>query len=263
MIQDHSGGYGSLGGRYAIVTGGGSGIGRAIATTLAQAGATVAVVDLTMQMAQRTVETIEQNGGLARAVAADITDERAVDAFVAELAADWGQIDILCNNAGVADNMGPPATMPTAMWDRVIDINLTGQFFVTRAVLPHMLARKAGSIINTGSPAGMRGAAGGIAYTASKHAMIGVTRHLAWFYAADGIRCNAVCPGATATGIDGGKGIDAFDPDGVARLMPVISAAGPPVDPQTTADVVLFLATDSARHVNGVILPVDGGWMAG
>jgi len=252
-----------LAGRYAIVTGGGSGIGRAIAITLAEAGATVAVIDLTAEMAQQTVDAIAMNGGSARALGADITKEDVVNELVTDLAAAWGQIDILCNNAGIADPMCAPAAMTTAMWNRVIDVNLTGQFFVTRAVLPYMIAKRSGAIINTASPAGLRGAAGGLAYTSSKHAMVGFTKHIAWFYASDGIRCNAVCPGATATGIDGGKGIGAFDADGVARLMPVISAAGPPVDPQTTASVVLFLATDAATHVNGVILPVDGGWMAG
>jgi NAD(P)-dependent dehydrogenase (short-subunit alcohol dehydrogenase family) len=234
-----------------------------MAVTLAEAGAIVAVVDLVTERTHETVAEIERNGGTAVGIGADITREDVVENFVADLAANWGRIDILCNNAGIADYMIPPSETSTAHWNRVVTVTLTGQFFVTRPVLKHMIAQKSGSIINTGSIAGLRGAASGIAYTSAKHGMVGFTRSIAWFHASDGIRCNAVCPGPTATNITEGRDLSSFDPEGVKRLMPVIAASGQPADPQHCANVALFLASDASKHVNGVIIPVDGGWMAG
>lgn len=252
-----------LSGRCAIITGGGSGIGRAMAVTLAGAGASVAVVDVVSERASETVAQIEQSGGAGIAISADITREDIVEKFVADLATTWGRIDILCNNAGIADYMVPPAETSTELWNRIIAVTLTGQFFVTRPVLKHMIKQKSGSIINTGSTAGLRGATSGIAYTSAKHGMVGFTRHIAWFHASDGIRCNAICPGSTATNITEGKDLSSFDPEGVKRLMPVLAASGPAADPQYCANLALFLASDAAMHVNGTIIPVDGGSTAG
>jgi NAD(P)-dependent dehydrogenase (short-subunit alcohol dehydrogenase family) len=252
-----------LSNRVAIVTGAGSGIGRSMALTFSAAGAKVTVNDIIAERAHETVEMIVASGGTAVAAVADISEEAAVNAFVTETADRWGQIDILCNNAGIMDQMAMPEDTPTDLWHRVIAVNVTGQFFVSRAALPHMLKRKSGSIINTASIAGIRGASAGLAYTVSKHGVVGLTRNIAWAHGPNGIRCNAICPGPTQTNITGGGGLEIMDPAGVERLLPVLSLADRSTGPQTMANIALFLASDAAVYVNGTIIPVDGGWMAG
>jgi NAD(P)-dependent dehydrogenase (short-subunit alcohol dehydrogenase family) len=173
----------------------------------------------------------------------------------------FGRIDVLCNNAGVIDTMALPADTSVAEWTRVLSINLTGTFLMTHEVLPHMLKQGSGVIVNTASEAGIRGGASGAAYTASKHGVVGLTRNVAWAYANDGIRCNAILPGPTATGIAGG--IEGFDEKGKARLLPIISLQQRVAAPEQVADAVLFLASDAAAFINGAMVPVDGGWSAG
>jgi NAD(P)-dependent dehydrogenase (short-subunit alcohol dehydrogenase family) len=253
----------NLAGRTAIITGAGAGIGRDMALTFAQAGAAVLVNDIVAERAHATVAAVTEAGGTAVAAVADIADEAAVDAFVAQAADRWGRIDVLCNNAGIMDRIHLPADTPTELWNRVMAVNATGPFFVTRAVLPHMLARKSGAIVNTASVAGLRGGAAGLAYVSSKHAVIGLTRHIAWVHGPDGIRCNAICPGPTRTSITGDEGMGFFDTAGFARSLPVMKLADRSTDPQVMADTALFLASDAAAYINGAIIPVDGGWMAG
>lgn len=252
-----------LKGRVAIVTGAGSGIGRGIATMLAGAGAAVVVNDIRAERVDETVKIIEKADGVALSAVADITDEAAVNALVEKAIRRFGRIDILCNNAGIMDTMAEPAATPTAVWNRVIAINLTAHFLLTRAVLPHMLAQKSGSIINTASEAGLRGGAAGLSYTVSKHGVVGMTRNIAWTHKDEGIRCNAICPGATVSDITGGKDFEAFDQAGLAKLLPVLQLGTRPAQPENMASVVLFLASDLSSFVNGAIIPVDAGWSAG
>ncbi|MFC4062713.1 SDR family NAD(P)-dependent oxidoreductase [Planomonospora corallina] len=247
--------------RVAIVTGAGSGIGRAMALALAGAGARVVVADIAAEPATGTVKLVQEAEGAARAAVLDVGDEAMVGELVRETVEDWGRIDILCNNAGIIDNMALPAEMSTATWDRVLRVNLTGPFLLTRAVLPQMLAQGGGSIVNTASEAGLRGGAAGVAYTASKHGVVGLTRNVAWAYARSGIRCNAICPGPTETSIAESAAV--FDPRGIERLGPVLGLGEIFAKPQDMAAVALFLASDAARLVNGAIIPVDGGWLAG
>lgn len=247
--------------KVAIVTGGGSGIGRSLALGLCQAGAKVVVVDIDAERAAETVTLIDEQGGAARAAAIDITDEDAVQSSVHEAIVSCGRLDILCNNAGVLDRMQPAGSTSLATWNRVMAVNATGTFLMTRAVLPHMIGRRQGVIINTASAAGLRGGAAGLAYTASKHAVIGITRSVATMHGKDGVRCNAICPGATNTNI--AKSADGpFDQDGFARLGPVLALMRPLAEPQQMASVIIFLASDAASAINGAILPVDGGWAA-
>jgi NAD(P)-dependent dehydrogenase (short-subunit alcohol dehydrogenase family) len=253
----------NLAGRVAIVTGAGSGIGRAMAKQLASAGASVVVNDIIDTRAHETAALIADAGGTAVAAVADISDEQAVESFVKKTAERFGRIDVLCNNAGIMDEMSEPAATPTGIWNRVLAVNITGYFFVTRAVLPYMLARKSGSIINTASEAGIRGGAAGLAYVVSKHGVVGLTKNVAWAHRLDGIRCNAICPGAVETNITAGRGFEMFDQAGVARLMPVLQLAEKIAQPDQMASVALFLASDAASFVNGAIIPADGGWAAG
>ncbi len=244
--------------RVALITGAGSGIGRATTLAFAKAGARVVAADINGDAAQETADLI---GDAAIAVAADIADEESVARAVTAALDTYGHIDVLSNNAGVIDTMALPADTTLAEWDRVIRINLTGTFIVTHAVLPHMLGQQRGVIVNTASAAGVRGGSAGAAYTASKHGVIGLTRNIAWSYAKDGIRCNAILPGPTLTGIAGS--ISGFNETGQARLTPIISAAPDIALPEQMADVIVFLASDAAAFVNGAIVAADAGWSAG
>jgi NAD(P)-dependent dehydrogenase (short-subunit alcohol dehydrogenase family) len=251
-----------LKGRSAAVTGAGSGIGRAIATTLARAGARVTVADINRAGLDETVALIEAEGGSALASVIDVSNEHAVYGMINDTVSRWGSLDILCNNAGIMDRMSFAPDVTTELWNRVFAVNVNGPFFAIRAALPHMRERKYGVIINTASVAGLRGAAAGVAYVASKHAVVGITRSVAWSHANEGIRCNAICPGGVETNMTS-RGLEAFDQAGLARILPVISLCERMTSPQVIADVALFLTSDSAAYVNGVVMPVDGGWMAG
>jgi NAD(P)-dependent dehydrogenase (short-subunit alcohol dehydrogenase family) len=242
--------------RVALVTGAGSGIGRAMAIAFAKAGARVVVCDIDAATAAQVASDI---GDAAIAASADIGDEGSVAALVETAISAYGRIDVLCNNAGIMDTMALPADIPLVQWERVLRVNLTGTFLVTHAVLPHMLSQGGGAIVNTASEAGIRGGAAGAAYTASKHGVVGLTKSVAWAYAKDGIRCNAILPGPTMTNIATGA---TFDPIGAARLGPVLALGERLAQPEQMADAALFLASDAASFINGAIVPVDGGWSA-
>jgi NAD(P)-dependent dehydrogenase (short-subunit alcohol dehydrogenase family) len=243
--------------RIALITGAGSGIGQAMAVAFAKAGARVVVCDIDAGRAERTAAEI---GPAALAVAADISDEASVTALTQAAITAYGRIDILCNNAGIMDTMALPADISVAQWERVLRVNLTGTFLVTHAVLPYMLTQGGGAIVNTASEAGIRGGAAGAAYTASKHGVVGLTRSIAWAYAKDGIRCNAILPGPTMTSI--AESASSFDPAGAARLGPVLALGERIAQPEQMADVAVFLASDAASFVNGALVPVDSGWSA-
>jgi NAD(P)-dependent dehydrogenase (short-subunit alcohol dehydrogenase family) len=252
-----------LQGRTAIITGGGSGIGLAMVKAFAAAGSKVAVIDIEAASAEAAAAGISDGGGTALAIAADVGDERAVKALVAQVRDAWGEVDILCNNAGVIDLFQLVPDIATDTWNKVIRVNLTGPLLLTREVISGMIARRKGAIINTASQAAVRGAAGGCAYTASKHGVIGLTRSVAWAHAPDGIRCNAICPGPVDTPmreLDPNMG---YDQKGLERLMPALDLARGVGSPEQMASVAVFLASDSASFVNGAILPVDLGWAAG
>lgn len=244
--------------RTVLVTGGGSGIGRAMSIAFAALGDRVVVADLFQDTAAKTVAEIEAAGGTALAVQVDVADEESVAALIATTVSAYGGIDVLCNNAGVLDSMGILEDISLAEWQRTIGVNLTGVFLVARAALPHLLERK-GSIINTASEAGLRGGCGGPSYTASKHGVVGLTRSIAYMYREQGIRCNAICPGGVATNIVQGE----MSEQGFNRLSGVLMNAGEMAAPEEMASVAVFLASPAASRVNGAIMPVDSGWFAG
>lgn len=245
-------------GRVTLVTGAGSGIGKAMAVAFAMAGARVAVADVNLTGAQLTASEIGEG---ATAFAVDISEESSVDELVRQSIDSLGRIDVLCNNAGILDTMSLPADTSIAEWERVLRINLTGTFLVTRAVLPQMLERGSGAIVNTASEAGIRGGAAGAPYTASKHGVIGLTRSVAWAYANDGIRCNAIVPGPVFS--NAAASVAGFDEKGAERLRPVIALNQQVALPEQIAEAAVFLASDAASFINGAIVPVDAGWSAG
>ncbi|MER8071099.1 SDR family NAD(P)-dependent oxidoreductase [Streptomyces sp. NPDC094034] len=246
-------------GRGVVVTGAGSGIGRATALRFAEEGANVLVADLNRETAQQTVEAVRTAGGVARAVVGDLGEQRVVDEIVATAMDAYGGLDVLVNNAGIMDRMSALADTEDAEWERVIRVNLTAPFMLTRAALPHMLARGRGAIVFTASEAGLRGSAAGAAYTAAKHGIVGLTKSLAVMYRNKGIRANAIAPGATSTNIRVDAEATAHGPSVIGSH---VGLSGRVADAAEQAAAILFLASDAAGNINGAVLPVDNGWSA-
>ena len=241
-------------GRTAIVTGAGSGIGRATAIRLAQEGARVVASDIS---AERLAELTAEHPELALVtVAGDVSTE----AVAQQLAAEAGdRIDVLANVAGIMDGFLPAAEVDDATWERVMNVNVTAIMRLTRAVLPKMIEAGSGTIVNVASEAGLRGSAAGVAYTTSKHAVIGYTKNTAFMYAPKGIRVNAVAPGAVATNIEA-----PWNSEWAAgRLGPLMQVVIPGVaTPEQLAAAITWLASDDSANVTGVVLASDGGWSA-
>lgn len=246
-------------GKTAIVTGGGAGIGRATALLLADQGANVVVADLHAETADSAVAEITEKGGRAIAVIGDLSDRAIVELVVSTAIGTYGGIDVLINNAGIMDDMSGPHEVSDALWERVIRINLTAPFLLTRAVVPHMLAKGKGAIVNTASEAGVRGSAAGTAYTVSKHAVVGLTKSSAVIYRDKGIRVNAVAPGGVATSLEVNMKEDAM---GLAVIAGYMANVGRIAQAEELAAAIVFLASDAASNINGAILPVDNGWSA-
>jgi NAD(P)-dependent dehydrogenase (short-subunit alcohol dehydrogenase family) len=248
-----------LAGSSVIVTGGGSGIGRAAALQFAREGARVVVADLNAETAQAVVEEIQAAGGTAEAVAGDLSEQAVVDQVVSTAVAGFGSLDVLVNNAGIMDQMSAAADVSDAEWERVIRVNLTAPFLLTRAALPHMLANGKGAIVNVASEASLRGSAAGTVYTVSKHGIVGLTKSVAVMYRNAGIRANAIAPGGTRTSIVVNADPAAHGPAAIGGYM---SNVGRISEPDEQATAIVFLASDAASNINGAILPVDNGWSA-
>lgn len=249
-----------LEGKVALVTGGASGIGAATALRFAQEGASVVGFDLKEAFDGDWAEAAKTAPG-AHFVTGDVRDEAAVSAAVEATLERFGQVDILMNSAGVAGG-GPVHLVTVEEWDRVVDINLKGSFLASRAVLPHMMERDSGSIINVASVEGIEGFEGGSAYNASKGAVMLLTRNMAIDYGRRGIRVNTICPGFIETPLLG----ETFQSDALKTQREAIADAhqlgrfGKPVE---IANAAVFLASDEASFVTGHALVVDGGYTAG
>ena len=238
-------------GRTIIVTGAGSGIGRATARRVIDEGGRVIAVDVVPAGIDALASTVTD--GSVIAVTADITSADGVASIVDAAGPD---IDGLANVAGIMDGMTPLHETDNALWRRVLSVNVDGTFALSRAVLPSMLARGRGSIVNIASEAALRGNAAGTAYTASKHAVVGITKSSAFLYGPSGIRTNAVAPGPTATAIEGSMASQF----GAERLGPFFAMIPPIVDAETIAASITWLLSDDSLNVNGVVLASDGGW---
>jgi NAD(P)-dependent dehydrogenase (short-subunit alcohol dehydrogenase family) len=247
-----------LEGQVALVTGAAQGIGEAIALALAAEGADVVINDVREESAQAAAARVRERHRRALARVADVSDGAAVEAMVDAAVREFGQLDILINNAGIGQRL-MAEDISEADWRRVIDVNLTGVFLCARAAIRVMKPRRSGHIVNVASIAGKRISIHGAAhYTAAKAGVIALTRHLAYELGPHGIRVNAICPGETATALIERIG-DPAVLESTRRLIPL----GRPATPRDQADAVLMLLSPRARYVTGVALDVDGGLLLG
>lgn len=251
-----------LEGKVAVITGAGSGMGLAMATRFAAEGARIVAGDWNADRLNAAVAAIAGNGGTITGAQGNIADQATAEGLIDLAISTYGRLDILCNNAGVMDFMQGVGELSDDVWRRVLGINLDGPMFTSRRAVSHMLTQGSGSIINVASTAGIHGGAAGAAYTASKHALVGLTRNTAWMYAKRGIRCNAICPGATVTNIGESMMPERIDKPGSERTGAFAALAPAYLDPTDIAALALFLASDESHHINGAIIPADGGWAA-
>ena len=240
-------------GQTAIVTGAGSGIGRATAIRFASEGARVIASDISPERLAQLIADFPDLGIVT--LVGDVALEETSQAL---LAAAGGAVDVLANVAGIMDSFLPLAEVDDATWERVFAVNLTSIMRLTRAVLPGMIEAGHGAIVNVSSEASLRASASGVAYSASKHAVNGLTKSVAVVYGPKGIRANAVAPGAVKTNIEAPfKSAWAQE-----RLGPLLSIIPSFAESEELAASITWLASADASNVNGVILPVDGGWAA-
>ncbi len=248
-----------LDGEVALVTGAGRGIGRIAATTLAQAGATVAVTDLRGEHAEEVAREITEAGGMATASTLDVSDEQAIVAVIGDLVGRFGRIDVLVNNAGVG-NRRPTTLMTTSDWRKVFAVNVEGTFVCAREAGRHMLERRSGRIINVASIMGMVG--GGLypnlAYNTSKGAIVNMTRALAAEWAPMGVRVNAIAPTFVNTEMTTVLRTDVA----MRRKIEDRTPMGRFAEPEEMAGGILYLASAASGMVTGHILAIDGGWLA-
>lgn len=247
-----------LQGKVAIVTGAGAGIGRAIAVAFAAEGAVVVAAGRARPELDAVVSEIAAAGGKAHAVTADVSDPGDV-ARVFEAAARHGRIEVVVNNAGIMDDFTPVAEVTDDLWRRVMGTNLDGVFHGCRLAVKAMAAQGSGSIINVASIGGLQGGRAGAAYTASKHAVVGLTKNIAYMYAKTGMRCNAIAPGGVATTIGSKMRPHPF---GYERMSAGTANAIRIGRAEEIAQVALFLATDASSLLNGAVLTADAGWTA-
>ncbi len=250
-----------LKGKVAVVTGAASGMGLAIATRFAAEGARIVAADWNAERLTQAVVTIKASGAEIVGAQGNIAQQDVAEGLIALAISTFGGVDVLCNVAGVMDYMQGVGELDNDVWRRVLGINLDGPMFTMRKAVQHM-ATRGGSIINVASTAGLHGGAAGAAYTASKHALVGLTRSTAWMYAKRGIRCNAICPGATKTNIAESMPVEKLDPVGAKRAGEFASIIPAYLEASDIAALALFLATDESRYINGAIIPADGGWDA-
>jgi NAD(P)-dependent dehydrogenase (short-subunit alcohol dehydrogenase family) len=248
-----------LDGRAALVVGAGSGIGRAIAQAFAGVGAVVGCVDHSAAGAQATTQDIVAGGGKAEAITCDVTNEAEVNAAVARFVATTGAPRILVNGASADDLTGTIVDLPPAEWNKVLAVNLTGPYLMSRAVLPHMIAAGGGSIIHIASQMGRVGAAGRPAYCATKGALIQLAKAMAADHAAQGVRVNTLSPGAVETRRMTLRFGDMATARQISGPLHLLKRLG---QPDEIAAAAVFLASDASSFMTGSDLLVDGGYTA-
>lgn len=245
--------------KVAVVTGAASGMGLEISRRFVAEGARVVAADW---HADEIAAAVKQIGGTIVAVTANVADQAQAEAMVDRAVSEFGRIDILVNNAGVMDLFASVADVSNEIWRHVLAVNLDGPMFAMRRAVPLMLKQGSGAIVNISSVAGVGGGSAGAAYTASKHGLIGLTKSTAFQYAKQGLRCNAIVSGGVETNIMQSVDPTKIDQAALGRLSSYHGVNPGSLQPVDIANAVLFLASDEARHINGVELPADMGWRA-
>lgn len=235
-------------------------MGKAMALLFAKEGARVVAADINLETLNQVVAEITAGGGVAMAVTANVAKEQDVQNMIDAAVNNYGALDILVNNAGIMDNFVPAAEVTDELWERVFAVNVTGPMRAIRKALPIFIKKGSGIIINIASAGGFQGSRAGVAYTASKHAVVGLTRNVGFQYAKLGIRCNAIAPGAVNTNI--GKTITEPSKFGMERAMAGITLNPRVGEPEEIAKVAIFLACEDSSFINGAIITADAGWTA-
>jgi NAD(P)-dependent dehydrogenase (short-subunit alcohol dehydrogenase family) len=246
--------------KVAVITGAGSGMGKAIALLYAREGAKVIAADINLDTVNTVVAEIVAERGIAKAIIANVAKEKDVQNMIDEAIGTYGTLDILVNNAGIMDNFVPAAAITDELWEKVFAVNVTGPMRAIRKALPIFVEKKSGIIINIASAGGLMGSRAGAAYTASKHAVVGLTKNVGFQYAKLGIRCNAIAPGGVNTNI--GATINNPNKFGMERAMAGINLNPRVGEPEEIAKIALFLACDDSSLINGAIITADAGWTA-
>ncbi|WP_019544787.1 SDR family NAD(P)-dependent oxidoreductase [Streptomyces sulphureus] len=247
----------SYAGKAGLVTGAGSGIGRASALEFARRGAVIAVLDLDEDSARRTVELIAKEGGQAEAVAVDIGDEESVQQAVAQVVSTFGGLDFALNNAGLASHGRVLTEMSLQEWERVLRVNVIGTWLCMKYELPAMQQRGGGAIVNVASNGGLYAISGAPAYVAGKHGVVGLSKVAAVDHGPDGIRVNALCPSVTETAMF--DGVVASTGAHIIEQQTAVTPLRRLATPEEVAAAAVWLCSPDASYITGTALSVDGG----
>lgn len=249
----------SLKDKTAIITGAASGMGKAIAHLFASEGANVLVSDLHQAAVDELVEIMRSEGGSVAGKSCDVSKESDVVSLIECAQTTFGSVDILINNAGIMDDFMPVDKVSNDLLNQVMNVNFYGPFFACRSIIPSMLEQGSGVIVNIASIGGLNGGRAGAAYTASKHALIGLTKNIGFMYAPKGIRCNAIAPGAVNTNIGKQMHPDAY---GFERCMTGSQTMPRIGEAEEIAKLALFLVGNDSSFINGAVITADGSWTA-
>jgi NAD(P)-dependent dehydrogenase (short-subunit alcohol dehydrogenase family) len=248
-----------LEGRSIIITGAASGIGRAMAFAFTYEGANVLLVDKDDESLKQVQSELAKSNGRVITMTCDVSNEQEVSAVVSKAEFEYGGVQVMVNNAGIMDDFIPADHLSNELWERVLKVNLYGPFYFCREVLPIMIKKGKGVIINVASVGGIQGCRAGAAYTSSKFGLVGLSKNMAFMYAKKGIRCNVIAPGGVETGIGKDMKPDVF---GAERAMSGSSNMLRMGKPEEIASIAVFLASDESALMNGDIVVADGGWTA-
>lgn len=245
-----------------VITGAGSGMGKEMALLFGREGAKLVLADISQATLDEVVAEVKNNGGQAVGVIANVAKEEDVQNMIDTAVNTYGSLDVLVNNAGIMDKMTPVTDLTDELWERVIAVNTTGPMRAIRKALPIMMEKGKGVIVNTASVGGLYGSRAGAAYTASKHAVVGLTKNIGFQYADAGIRCNAIAPGGVETNIMSDAGDMNMESRGLKKAMSGTGMNPRSGHPSEIAKVALFLASDDSSFVNGTVITADAGWTA-